>query len=254
VLEALSESRSQIIQLYHSSQTNDCSNSNSTLKTNLLSLPISSLPPAHDSDILLTLISNYLLYSLIAFSYTTFSSHAVLASTDQSETSSALSLFSTALSDTDTLLRWVSHFKQLPSKHVDSVLTRAYTALTKSSVLATYSPADAKPMFRIRAYALHLLLYTTPTVMKPTTFWDQTVKFAVIFVKDVASGSPSADAKHDATHTVLSTFSEIMDLVLARHTQEDESAQWLSGSGFVGFCDYWMDFARRVSQIGSRLC
>ena len=210
----------------------------------LLQLP---LPTTNfDNDILLTLISNYLLYSLVAFSYTTFTTLATSPS-EASQTPSLLAAFADTLSNC-TLLQWISYLWSLPSKHMNSVLTRAYTAITKSSTLATCPHSDAKSMYVIRFYALQLLLHTSPSVLNPTTFWDQTVKFTVAFVKDVVSGSASAEIKADATQSILAEFGRIMEVALATRADADSMKAWFSGSGFVGFCEYWMDFARRVRR------
>ncbi|KIP07348.1 hypothetical protein PHLGIDRAFT_30059 [Phlebiopsis gigantea 11061_1 CR5-6] len=236
-LEMLLETHGSLMNLY-----SDGVQTSPLTQTALLSLPLPST--TLESDTVLTLISNHLLYSIISFSYTTFSGLEPAQSL-ASLTTPPLAAYADALSETPTLLQWLPHLGRLPSKHTDSILTRAYTAITKASVLANSSPSDAKAMLRIRVYALHLLLHATPSIIKPSTFWDQTVKFTVAFIKDTASGSVSADVKNDATRMVLSVFSDILNIAIATRTKDDERAAWLSGSGFMGFCEYWMEFAIR---------
>ena len=242
-LEILQETHESLVSLY-----DDGTQTPPPGQAALLSLPLPSAAP--ESDIVLTLISNHLLYSIISFSYTTFAGQEPAQSAAPS-TTSPLAAYADAVWNTSTLLQWLPHLNRLSSKHMDSVLTRAYTAITKASVLASSSSSIAKSMLHIRVYALHLLLHTTPSIIKPTTFWDQTVKFAVAFIKDTASGSVSADVKNDATRTVLSVFGEILDIVLSTRTKGEERAAWLSGSGFMGFCEYWMEFAKRVGPSAS---
>ena len=235
-----------MMKLYYDSQSQESPASTDTVKTHPLPLPIPPTIPPYSNDILLTLISYYLQYSIISSSYIVFSSYAPATSDTYSPNgTSLLSIFAESLYKTNTLLQWIPHLAALPSEHMDSILTRAYTAITKSSVIAKCSSADAKPVFQIRVYALRLLLHTSSTVLLPSTFWGQTVKFAGIFVRDVVSGSPSAETKNDATQTVLSVFDQIVGLALATRAGEDRM-RWLSGSGFMSFCDYWIEFARRV--------
>ncbi|EKM60615.1 uncharacterized protein PHACADRAFT_203784 [Phanerochaete carnosa HHB-10118-sp] len=237
-LEALSEGRAFLLRIYRGTPSDG--EVVQKTKAYLLSLPLPSA--SLEDDILLTLTSNYLLYSLFAFSYTTFTTSAA------PQTPSLLTHFADSLSNTSTLLQWIPSLKKLSPKHMDSILTRAYTSITKSSALTHCAPLDAKPMYAIRVYALQLLLRTSPSVLRPSTFWDQVVKFTVAFVKDVASGSASAEVKDNATRTILATFEMMKEAVLATRADGDIQGTWLGGSGFVGFCEYWMDFARRAND------
>ena len=106
-------------------------------------------------------------------------------------------------------------------------------------------------MFLVRVYALQLLLHSSPSILRPTTFWDQTVKFTMAFVKDMAGQPISPDFRIDATKTVLSTLDKIYETVLSTRRKEEERESWLSGSGFMGFCEYWMEFAKRVSAVSA---
>ncbi|GJE92064.1 cysteine peptidase C50 [Phanerochaete sordida] len=234
-LDALSQGRGPLLNLYSSSEEN-------LEKTNeqLLSLPLPVAPV--DDDILLTLISNYLFHSLYAFSYSTFG-------TSNAQPPPPLTTIADTITASSTLLHWVPLLKNLPAKHMDSILTRAYTGITKSSAQTACSTSSgAKALYTIRVYALQLLLHTSPTVLRPTTFWDQALKFAVAYVKDVISSAASAETKADATQAVLAAFATLEEVVLATRSEEETRKSWLSGTGFVGFCEYWMDFARRAGD------
>lgn len=89
----------------------------------------------------------------------------------------------------------------------------------------------------------------SPSAIKPNMFWDQAVKFTVAFVKSAAdTGSkqpPSAERKNNITSAILSAFDRIVDSV---QTRRDQSS-WTAGSSFIAFCEYWLDFARRVRSF-----
>lgn len=184
-----------------------------TLKSNLhlISLPLPEGKPI--STIVLTLISTYLLYAIVILCKKTSDTEPL----------------STALCTTPTLLPWIPFLSTLPPKHIDSLLTRCYTSLTKATSAGHIS---------IWAYALTCLVHTTPGTVEPSTFWDQTAKFGASFVKSV----PNSD-EVTASRTILSTF---LDLVVHAESRPDKE-MFLAGRGFVGFCEYWMAFAKRVS-------
>lgn len=195
----------------------------------IISLPL----PAADaslSEILQTLISTYFLHAItIAF-----------------QSSSPLDTFSlsTALTTTPTILEWLPYFPALTSKHKDSILKRVYSVLTKSSS----STASPHTTLSLRTYALHCLLHTSPRSLDPSTFWDQATKFGVSFVKASGQGKKlEKEKKNDeeeekVVSMILATFGELVRLACDR---EDGKA-WLCGRGFVGFCEYWIGFAKRV--------
>ena len=213
--------------------------------SDLLSLP---LPPSPLSETLQILISTYLSHALTVLS--------------QSQPQSQWQALSTTLQTTPTLLQWLPHLPSLPQKHKDSILTRAYSMLAKlpsPSSNHTGSSNAPRMTFELRAYALQCLLHTTPGSLDPNTFWDQTTKFCVSFVKasSVSSSSPAplaspaapalnAPAKtreDEVVSAVLRVFGVLVGVVGTRVDRED----WMSGRGFVGFCEYWMGFAKRVS-------
>lgn len=228
---------------FYTSYTPNQGEAHSTLPiAPLLCLPLPS--SSIENDILLTLLSNYLTQVLTCVSYVTFSRLAVAT---PSEAPIDLANFTASLYESTTLLQWLPSLADLPAKHMDSVLTRAYTALTKSSVLWTpTSTSQAKAVYRIRTYALRVLLHTSSSVLKPTTFWDQSVKFSVALVKDSASSTMSSEEKADVTQTILDSLEEILDCATKTRGAEEAQVTWFSGTGFLSFCEYWMDFAKRV--------
>lgn len=125
----------------------------------------------------------------------------------------------------------------------------------------------------------------TPSTIAPTTFWDQVVKFGVQFARaipalrlsntnaatpaplasdtksNVAKGGKLAGGKiavtksavkssepskeqteTEATEQAMRVFDEMYERARMREDQDT----FLSGKGFVGFCDYWMGFCKRV--------
>lgn len=196
------------------------------MELQLLFLP---LPPQSNSPLdetLLTLISTYLLHSL------TISLVSAVAPPLEDYTSALLS--------NPTLLAWLPHFRLLPAKHLDSVLTRAYTALTKSSTV--FAQTHPSLVLLIRVYALRCLLHTAPGTMEPSTFWDQTTKFGIAFIKSIPSSSTKQD---DATQSVLTAYSDLFEGARNR----EDGVTFLQGRGFVGFCEHWMGFAKRVCTL-----
>jgi separase len=217
--------RTALISLYHSSlPPSKPPPKPIALHIIFLPLPIQSTPPLDQT--LQTLISTYLLHSLTIPLV--------------SKIPPKLADYTSSLLSEPTLLSWLPHIRCLSPKHLDSVLTRAYTALTKSST--AYSQAHPQLVLSIRAYALRCLLHTTPGTMEPNTFWDQTTKFGAAFIKSLASPSTKQD---DVTRTVLATFS---DLVKEAKNRED-AATFLKGRGFLGFCEFWMGFAKKVCTL-----
>jgi separase len=195
----------------------------------LMFLPLPSQSTSPLDQTLLTLISTYLLHSLTIPIF--------------SSVPSPLEDYTSSLLSKPTLLTWLPHMRHLPAKHLDSVLTRAYAALTKSSTV--YSHAHPHLVLSIRAYALRCLLHTTPGTMEPNTFWDQTAKFGTAFIK---STSPSTK-QDDAARTILAAYS---DLVKEAKNREDV-VKFLKGRGFLGFCEYWMGFAKKVCILLSAI-
>lgn len=226
--------RTPLCTLYNVSQSTAKCESKSHSLFDVLSLPL----PAPDtllSEILQMLVSTYLLHAITV----TLSANAVSPLLDPS-------LLSTALQTTPTLLQWLPYLSALPTKHKDSILTRVYSLLTKSFPSATSSAAIAVTLphvtLSLRTYALKCLLHTSGS-LDPNTFWDQVIKFGVSFVK---ASTTQAQNEEEVIGVVLRAFAE-----LARLAGERENEwRWISGRGFIGFCEYWMGFAKRVSFFG----
>ncbi|KAI0344016.1 hypothetical protein BDW22DRAFT_1114942 [Trametopsis cervina] len=218
----------------------------SSCTLDMLSLPLPE-EPIHDKANLLTLISTYLAYALTTFTWTECSRLCK----DTGNPTPFLKQFSDVLRTLPTLLRWLPYLRELSSRHLDSTLTSVYTALTKSTSLLSGRADSAKEIYDIRLYSLLLLVGTSPSALKPSMFWEQTVKFTVAFIKSVANPrsmhSPSLEAKQDTTTAVLDAFNLI---VLSVNSRQD-SAEWMSGHAFVAFCEYWIDFAKRASDLNA---
>lgn len=213
----------------------------------ILSLPI----PVSIGDSVLTLISTYLLHALTAVSY-------LVCSKDYDST--RIDSLASALHDDPTLVRWLPHISAVSPKHRDSLLTRAYTALTKSTVNVSGSSGIALSVYRIRFYGLLCLANTSPSVLESETFWNLVVKFAAAYAATIVDGqvgsgssgsiSQGACAEDDATKVILTAYREITACTTAR----EDSSQFMSGRGFIGFCEHWTGFAKRVCLKSSLAC
>ncbi|KAJ6630611.1 peptidase family C50-domain-containing protein [Mycena sp. CBHHK59/15] len=197
----------------------------------LLSIP---LPESSPEPILLTLITTYLLHALTTISY--------IISTPTSK--AAVAPFTHALTAAPTLLSWAQLLTALPPSHADSVFTRAYSCLIKLSTAFQLKPKAQREVFLIREYALSCLTYTTPGKVEPRSFWDQAIKSAAAYIK----GLESAPEDHEnATPIVSTAFSQIIERVQAR----PDAANFMSGRGFIAFCECWMSFANRTGDIAT---
>lgn len=218
-------------------------------EVDIICLPLPESPISSSDEVFLNLLTSYLMYTHIATSWSVFSR----SSSQDSVACSAGTLhhFSDVLHTSSTLLQWTPYLRNVQTKHLDSALMRVYTALTKSSsqsLPSDHSLDEAKSIYRIRLYGLLLLTRTSAGALKPDTFWDQCVKFTMAYVKSVlASKQSSSSAKDDAAHDVLESFGTILRYVEER-SDTDEKELWLKGEGFVVFCEYWLDFAKRVRR------
>ncbi|KAF7338167.1 Cysteine peptidase C50 [Mycena venus] len=197
----------------------------------LLSIP---LPQSAPDPILLTLVTTFLLHALTTIS------HLISTAALQS----APNYFTDALNKTPTILAWAPLLSTLPSAHTDSIFTRAYNCLIKvAGVLQTNSKA-ARHVFLTRDYALSCLVHTTPGKVESRSFWDQTVKAAGAYVKALG---PAPEDHDDATPIVLNAFAQVITRVQSRVDAES----FMSGKGFISFCECWMSFANRIGDIAT---
>ncbi|KAF5330235.1 hypothetical protein D9611_010620 [Ephemerocybe angulata] len=122
--ETLKDSRTTLCAALHLPPSPSPTPSNVTF----LSLPLPTDPPT--DPVHLTMLSTYLIHALT----TTCST---LSPSDITE----LSLILTS-PNSPSILEWLPHFHPLPQKHVDSLLTRAYTAITKICSARPSPPAS----------------------------------------------------------------------------------------------------------------
>lgn len=133
----------------------------------------------------------------------------------------------------------------MPTKHKDSVLTRAYTSLNKASAqVQVNSLVLATVTYQTRVYGLACLAHVSLGVLDPNTFWNQVAKTAASYIKDVdiLVGNKAADIT-SCMGAVSATFSELIEYVCRRN----DKASFISGRGFLAFCEYWTSCAKRVS-------
>ncbi len=190
----------------------------------LLALP---LPDDSISDLHLNLISTYLLHALQVLSHTT---------TDVSSLISALNDLSSP-----TLLVWAPALSNLPDKQHDHLFTRAYTITSRlASSIATPSPAA----YSLRIYSLLCLSHARPSVIAPSAFWEQAVKFTAVFANtDCVSPDDAAQSVSDSCAR----------LVAITEKRQDRS-QFMTGVAFARFCEYWSRFAKQVGAVPPLLC
>ncbi|KAJ7173997.1 cysteine peptidase C50 [Mycena crocata] len=195
------------------------------------------VPPMKSSSpgpILLTLGTTFLLHALTTIS------HLITTPTSKSPVTS----FTQALTDTPTILAWTSLLLTLPPAHTDSVLTRAYNSLIKLASALQGKPKIHRQVFLLRDYALSCLAHTAPGKIEPRSFWDQCVKSAGAYVRALGSSPEDHD---EATPIVLNVFAQI----IARVETRTEAGSFMSGKGFVSFCECWMSFAIRNGDIAT---
>jgi separase len=211
-------------------------------QTTLHLLMVPRPPSLPTNPIVLTLISTYLLHALII--------HTRLGTI----TINALALTLNSPRST-SLLAWVPSLTSLPTKHMDSLLTRAYTSLIKLASSPVPNPkrhpkstsaVDASPelIFILRMYALRCLVHTSPGTVETNMVWDQVVRFTSTFVKVTAS---DVALEERCTAVVLSAYADLVECGEKRPDRDNFMAIDQKGKGFLGFCENWMEFTKRVS-------
>lgn len=243
----LSDMRPALASLYTAAETKDMDHASRTLSILYLPLPLSS---EHPTDTLkITLLSNYLAHALATLSHILFSPEALekVSTVHGSATITEAAVIDDVLEEmlqelftSDTILQWQPYLSAvLPSKQVDAFLTRTYTTVIKSS--AVKSSTHPRAVFALRHYTLLCLLRTQPGSIAPDMFWDQANKFcSSLFQRTMSSNSSNGKQKNEKS--VLRTFSRVVEYAEGR----SDHAEFLSGRGFVHFCEYWLDFAKRV--------
>ncbi|ESK88507.1 cysteine-type endopeptidase [Moniliophthora roreri MCA 2997] len=203
----------------------------------LLSLPIPTEPPA--DPILLNLISTYLINAIIVIS------HHFTNTSRSSATQASLTLqsFCSALTSTPTLLAWMPTLSALPAKHIDSLLTKSYTVINK---LAQFnSKENPETVFRIRMYAIKCLAFISPGIIGSDSLWNQAIKFTSEYAKSkIASGAPS---ETESVNVILTSYNEMVTITEKRA----DRASFMSGKGFLNFCESWTSFANRAGDLES---
>ncbi|KAH9930403.1 peptidase family C50-domain-containing protein [Epithele typhae] len=198
----------------------DAPSPSSTSPLTFLALPI---PNVQISDIHLALISAYHLHALAVLSHTT---------TDRGALASAL-----LDPNSPTILSWSTTFSALPEKQHDHLFTRAYS-LTSRLASSTPLPSTA---YSLRLFALLCLTCTRPSVIAPSTFWEQAVKFAAMYANAASSG-PKENAAH-----VTTSFARLA----ARAQVRPDAVEFMAGPAFARFCEYWSRFARQAGDLAT---
>ncbi|KAJ3998053.1 cysteine peptidase C50 [Lentinula boryana] len=209
-LAALTSARSRICDLFSVQEP----------ATHLLSMPCPPNSLSVSNAVLATLVSTYLLNAIV-----------ILTRVHQLTLSEELTRSS--------LLEWIPIFSSsgLSNKHLDSVLTKVYSALMKVSPIGI-PPTD---LLQIRMYALRCLAHTSPgTVENPDNLWDQACKVANAFIS-----SSSGNSVPKAASVATSAFLVLYTICEAR-SDRDEFA---FGKGFTSYCETWIGFASKANDV-----
>ncbi|KAJ7632765.1 cysteine peptidase C50 [Roridomyces roridus] len=199
--------------------------SNSPDNLHLLSIP---RPQAPADPILLTLVTTFLLHALTTISH--------LVSTPASKISPAS--FSYALGSCPTILEWSPLLSTLPASHADMIFTRAYSSLIKAAGVLQTTIKSYRHAFSLRDYAISCLAHTGPGKIQPQSFWDQCIKSAALYVK-------ASEENNEATQSVLDAFGRLVTRMQAR----EDAESFMSGKGFISFCECWTSFANRAGDM-----
>ena len=217
-------------------------------------------PDASKTDTtLLTIVSTYLTYALTII----FQQYSDVLNTKDDFPIHALS--QDLDNAPDTLLSWIPLLTSLSSKHLDTILARAYTSLTKfCTAYLSSSPTqrhsskrsatadnshDAltqQSIYLIRMYALQCLAHTTDGVVAPTTIWEQAVRFGSAYAKSLIPSRPGqsshSDVENEATRTILRACAKVVNDIQSMPDCE----RFTKDKMFMSFLEWWMTFARRV--------
>ncbi|KAL6306065.1 peptidase family C50-domain-containing protein [Sparassis latifolia] len=175
-------------------------------------------------ELILTLISTYLLHSITVYCQPKFD----------------LAALADVLDSSPTLLAWTTQLTRLPEKQHDSVLTRSYTVIATCASSPGIAPRTA---YRLRTYALLCLAHTRPSIIVSNTFWDQAVKFAAALVAGERGGEE--DSQCEVAEHVLQSYERVVAAVQGR----PDKTTFMSGTGFVAFCEYWIACAKEAGDM-----
>ncbi|KAM6503193.1 cysteine peptidase C50 [Amanita muscaria] len=223
-----------------------------------LSLPLSSSSAEKAEPTLLTIISTYLSYSLCIVVGVNKGANLIHSLADFLDSANPKAGRSCPF----TLLHWLQYFVSLPSKHLDSLISRVYNSLTKFCTASLSPPVQQRPSskktvavdmslqndaYRIRIYALQCLAYSTDEVVAPGTIWEQAMRYGNAYINSIVSQSFQDSSEHgsEATRTVLSAHSELVDTAESLPSHE----RFMKAKSFTTFLEWWMTFARRASDL-----
>lgn len=203
----------------------------------LLSFPLSASTDATLSTLAFTNLS----YALSALSALLLRSAILLRD------------LASALQNNVTLLDWAHHLSgsSVLEKIRDTLLTRAYTSLTKacsslSPDINTSNGTDLQSIFYLRIYALSCLVYTSPDTIKPSTFWEQVQKVSLMYAHASAESTSTPGAK--TIEAAAASYISLSLRGLVERMQAFGSLAFLDGRPFLGVCEIWMSVAKRVSK------
>ncbi|KAI0075567.1 hypothetical protein K474DRAFT_1599575 [Panus rudis PR-1116 ss-1] len=144
-----------------------------------------------------------------------------------------------------TLLHWTSYLSPLTSKQVDSMLTKAYSSISKS---CKEDNAEISPLniFALRAYALKCLLHTSPGILQDASkFWVE-----VLNVVSTLNGSKvDTDTGDDVKRTaILNVITELVSLVEKRSDAEEFFA---TSKSWMRVVEGWSNVAKEANDTNA---
>ncbi|KAF9553254.1 hypothetical protein CPC08DRAFT_237548 [Agrocybe pediades] len=133
----------------------------------------------------------------------------------------------------------------LPSKHIVSLLTRAYSTLNKLYLSKPKTPPSPESIFKLRTYALRCLVHTSPDAIEASHFWNQATRFSAAFVK-----SSRVKGEEHSTITILHAYFELVSLAEQRSDRDSFLAPDEKGDGFTTFGEHWPTvFTKRAGDV-----
>ncbi|KDQ13324.1 hypothetical protein BOTBODRAFT_133563 [Botryobasidium botryosum FD-172 SS1] len=206
-----------------------------------LPLPDPSAPSLDDTS--LTLLATFHIHTLHALLY---------ICPDDLEYINALCT-TLANPSSPTLLVWANI---LPASS-PPLLSTAYSLIVRWTLATPASISSPPPsctsahILRLRLYALKCRLAHPPVPasppLEPDTFWEQVGKFAQAYVRDMRAAQQGEEkVAEGAEAEVMAYLNEIVQFAEA-----GLGAGLMQGKTWVGICEYWMLFAKKLKDFES---
>ncbi|KAJ1311860.1 hypothetical protein OPQ81_010320 [Rhizoctonia solani] len=114
-------------------------------------------------------------------------------------------------------------------------VTRKASGSSKSAPAVKSGPSPEETALLVRKQALLILAHSPSLEKDKNLFWDQALKWAAIYVKNV-SASPSPSTESQITQTLSQFFTDLVSSVSVR------------GPRFEAMCEWWIRFAKKTKD------